>query len=131
MVDPSKNQVQWELLCPLDPVHGQMCIQPIILSSVIQINTQLQVTQFRKWFPGMDRFANASWAEKLKDRQGMSSAVKQVISSYRTLNDIMTLLDKIPSSAGYLRCLCPPSIHVLPGVLHCEAVCSGNLEQPN
>jgi len=39
-----------------------------------------QVTQFRKWFPGMDRFANASMAEKLKDRQGMISAGKQVVT---------------------------------------------------
>jgi hypothetical protein len=38
----------------------------------------IQVTQFRKWFPGMDRFANASMAEKLKDTQGMISAVKQI-----------------------------------------------------
>ena len=26
-----------------------------------------QVTKFRQWFPGMDRFANATFAEKLKD----------------------------------------------------------------
>jgi len=38
----------------------------------------IQVTQFRKWFPGMDRFANASMAEKLKDIPGMISAAKQV-----------------------------------------------------
>ena len=39
----------------------------------------IQVTQFRKWFPGMDRFANASFAEKLKDVPGMISAGKQVL----------------------------------------------------
>ena len=39
----------------------------------------IQVTQFRKWFPGMDRFANATLAEKLKDTQGMMSAAKQVL----------------------------------------------------
>ena len=39
----------------------------------------IQVTQFRKWFPGMDRFANATMAEKLKDTQGMMSAAKQVL----------------------------------------------------
>jgi len=39
----------------------------------------IQVTQFRKWFPGMDRFANASFAEKLKDIPGMISAGKQVL----------------------------------------------------
>mmetsp|Transcript_10549 Transcript_10549/g.25679 ORF Transcript_10549/g.25679 Transcript_10549/m.25679 type:complete len:136 (-) Transcript_10549:198-605(-) len=33
---------------------------------------------FRKWFPGMDRFANATMAEKIKDVPGMLSAVKQV-----------------------------------------------------
>jgi len=38
----------------------------------------IQVTQFRKWFPGMDRFANASMAEKLKDVPGMITAVKQI-----------------------------------------------------
>jgi hypothetical protein len=38
----------------------------------------LQVTKFRKWFPGMDRFANATFAEKLKDGPGMASAAKQV-----------------------------------------------------
>ena len=39
----------------------------------------LQVTKFRSWFPGMDRFANASFAEKLKDKEGLASAAKQVI----------------------------------------------------
>ncbi|EKX46745.1 hypothetical protein GUITHDRAFT_94256 [Guillardia theta CCMP2712] len=38
----------------------------------------LQVTKFRQWFPGMDRFANATFAEKLKDVPGMISAGKQV-----------------------------------------------------
>merc|ERR1712159_186235 len=38
----------------------------------------IQVTQFRKWFPGMDRFANASMAEKMKDVPGMISAIKQI-----------------------------------------------------
>ncbi len=33
---------------------------------------------FRKWFPGMDRFANATFSEKLKDVPGMMSAAKQV-----------------------------------------------------
>lgn len=38
----------------------------------------IQVTKFRKWFPGMDRFANASFSDKLKDIPGMISAAKQV-----------------------------------------------------
>ena len=42
------------------------------------MNCSLQVTQFRKWFPGMDRFENATFAEKLKDGPGMLSAAKQV-----------------------------------------------------
>jgi hypothetical protein len=37
-----------------------------------------QVTKFRQWFPGMDRFANASLADKMKDIPGMISAAKQI-----------------------------------------------------
>ncbi|KAJ1478894.1 hypothetical protein T484DRAFT_1960099 [Baffinella frigidus] len=38
----------------------------------------IQVNMFRKWFPGMDRFANSTMAQKLKDGPGMLSAAKQV-----------------------------------------------------
>ena len=51
------------------------------------------VTQFRKWFPGMDRFANASIAQKLKDRQGMLSAGKQVPGGWQG----MLLMSHLPS----------------------------------
>eukprot|EP00238_Polyblepharides_amylifera_P011820 CAMPEP_0196589810 /NCGR_PEP_ID=MMETSP1081-20130531/64656_1 /TAXON_ID=36882 /ORGANISM="Pyramimonas amylifera, Strain CCMP720" /LENGTH=254 /DNA_ID=CAMNT_0041912715 /DNA_START=264 /DNA_END=1028 /DNA_ORIENTATION=- len=39
----------------------------------------LQVTQFRKMFPTMDRFANQSMAMKMKDTAGMIDTVKQVL----------------------------------------------------
>jgi hypothetical protein len=36
------------------------------------------VTQYRKWFAGMDRFANASLAEKMKDLPGFKATLKQI-----------------------------------------------------
>eukprot|EP00873_Tetraselmis_striata_P009508 jgi/Tetstr1/429772/TSEL_019639.t1 len=39
----------------------------------------LQVNMFRKWFPTMDRFANQSFAAKLKDTAGLIDTAKQVL----------------------------------------------------
>ena len=38
----------------------------------------LQVTMFRRWFVGVDKFTNLSFAEKLKDTAGLMTAAKQV-----------------------------------------------------
>jgi len=38
----------------------------------------LQVTMFRRWFPTMDKFANQSFAAKLRDIPGMIDTAKQV-----------------------------------------------------
>merc|ERR1711963_818215 len=39
----------------------------------------LQVNMFRRWFPTMDRFANQSFAAKLKDTPGQIDVAKQVL----------------------------------------------------
>jgi hypothetical protein len=36
------------------------------------------VTQYRKWFPGMERFANSSFREKLRDGPGILVTAKQI-----------------------------------------------------
>lgn len=46
----------------------------------------MQVTQFRKMFPTMDRFANQSFAAKLKDTAGMIDTVKQVCAEIVSLH---------------------------------------------
>ncbi|KAJ8602093.1 hypothetical protein CTAYLR_001648 [Chrysophaeum taylorii] len=38
----------------------------------------LQVNMFRRWFAGMDRFTQLSFAEKLRDTRGLVTAGKQI-----------------------------------------------------